>query len=571
VKLACLLALIPFSGTAFAQTFDILRQEITIDVSSSTVTALDISAELAADGPTSEIWIFAPPLPIASLAIDGVEAGVTGHPQYPDLVKIVQLPRPYEDGEPFSLMLRSSGALSCSSRLRPGTLACVRNADETVLVPASPDAGWYLLNLFAFDPFEGAITIRAPSGFELASVQGEPEELMEEGDRTTARFAFEPTEALAVYAGRARRVEAPGVLGLYTGDREAKMQRAVDLAAELVPLYRERFGPAPFDRATIVSIPRGFPFGGIGLVGTVFFGDYVVGELDYLLEQGTAHELAHTWWGGLASSADPAAAGFFSESFAEWSARWALGRVQGSEARASGNRMNAVWYMYGRPDGMDIAVLDPAVRESPLFVFVTYHKAPVVLGMIESAMGETAFTEALRATIARGAGASSIATLLEDFERAGYDASRDVRQWLEGTGFPRLAVSAERANGNVALSIELAEDFHFELPARAYRPDGTFEEVRLRVSPGTTRHELSGDPVSIELDPEWTSVREIRAAEGDVSFDGAVDGADLVEVALRIGAYLPSERRRDGGYDPLYDLNEDRRIDELDLIPITQN
>ena len=74
----------------------------------------------------------------------------------------------------------------------------------------------------------------------------------------------------------------------------------------------------------------------------------------------------------------------------------------------------------------------------------------------------------------------------------------------------------------------------------------------------------------IQLDPEWTSVREI-ASSGDVSFDGAVDGIDLVEVALRIGAYLPSERRRDGGYDPLYDLNGDRRIDALDLSAITQN
>ena len=49
---------------------------------------------------------------------------------------------------------------------------------------------------------------------------------------------------------------------------------------------------------------------------------------------------------------------------------------------------------------------------------------------------------ALRATIARGPGGASLAAFLEDLDAAGYDASRDVRQWLMQTGFPRLSVAA---------------------------------------------------------------------------------------------------------------------------------
>jgi aminopeptidase N len=568
MKAAIALAFIPFSGTAFAQGFDILRQDVIVDVSSSTVTTIHSTAELAAEGSTTELVLFAPALPIASFAIDGVPATSRPHPQYPDLVEIVELPRAFEDGEPFTLDVHSEGALSCGSVLQPGTLACMRNADLTILVPASPDVGWYVLNLLALDPFVGSVTVRAPSGFEIAAGQGDPISVEEIGGIATARFDFaRPTENLAVYAGRAERVEAPGVLGLYTGDHREKMQRAVDLAAEILPQYGERFGVLPVDRTRIVSIPRGFPFGGIGLIGTVLFGDYVVGELDYLLEQGTAHEVAHTWWGGLAGSADPSSAGFFNEAFAEWSARWALGRVRGETERTSGDRMNAVWYMYARPNDADVAVLDPAVGESPLYVFVTYHKASVVLRTIEAAMGEAAFTEVLRSMIARGPGGTDIGTFVDDLAGAGYDASRDVREWLESTGFPRVSISVE---GNVALTAEVEGEFHFDLPVRAFASDGTSTDSRLPLAPGSTSHPIDGAPVLIQLDPEWTSVREIRpAVAGDVSFDGAVDGIDLIEVALRAGAHLPAERRVDGSYDPLYDLNGDRRTDDLDLRAIT--
>src|SRR5688572_33057316 len=127
------LILIPFSGTALAQSFDILRQDVTVDISTSTTTAIEMAAEVAAVGTTSELWMLVPPLPVASFFVDGAEATVRSHPQYPDLVKIVELPRTFEDGEAFSLVVRSEGALRCNSQLQPGTLACVRDAAQTIL------------------------------------------------------------------------------------------------------------------------------------------------------------------------------------------------------------------------------------------------------------------------------------------------------------------------------------------------------------------------------------------------------------------------------------------------------
>jgi hypothetical protein len=38
-----------------------------------------------------------------------------------------------------------------------------------------------------------------------------------------------------------------------------------------------------------------------------------------------------------------------------------------------------------------------------------------------------------------------------------------------------------------------------------------------------------------------------------------------MEIALRHGGAIPDERRQDGSYDPLYDVNDDGRIDESDM------
>ena len=61
-------------------------------------------------------------------------------------------------------------------------------------------------------------------------------------------------------------------------------------------------------------------------------------------------------------------------------------------------------------------------------------------------------------------------------------------------------------------------------------------------------------------------MREVTAAlPGDVTLDGEVDGADLVATAVLHGGVLPVERRIDGRYDPLYDLDRDGIIGDADL------
>ena len=66
------------------------------------------------------------------------------------------------------------------------------------------------------------------------------------------------------------------------------------------------FGALPVDDVRFVPLSGRFPFGGMGLLGTILIGDFITfPEFDYMIEQGAAHELAHSWWGGMTSTVDP--------------------------------------------------------------------------------------------------------------------------------------------------------------------------------------------------------------------------------------------------------------------------
>jgi hypothetical protein len=332
-----------------------------------------------------------------------------------------------------------------------------------------------------------------------------------------------------------------------------------DLGAELYPLYGELFGVLPTEHAQVVLVPRNFGAGGLGLMGSPFIAEYVVGEYDFLLVQGTAHELAHSWWAGVASAPNQVEAPFLQEGFAEYSAWLGLGRLYGEETRIAGNRMNATFYMYRRPDGADVAILDPDAYAHPAYLHASYHKGSQVLRMLEARVGEEAFLDALRGLVARGANGLSVAALREEIERAsGEDVGAFLDQWLRATGYPVLTVGPER--------LDLDGTYDLRVTVRETYSDG--RSIDSTVELGAAGVDLTSDSGAVlrEVDPAWTFAREVRpVVEGDVTLDGAVDAADLIAVALRGGSYLPEERRRDGGYDPLFDLDGDRRVDEADV------
>jgi len=575
-NVALLLALV--SAPASAQNLDLLHQVIDIDLTAAPVTTVHLVIDLEILGPSTTLDLLIPPGTISELLVDGVVTAARPHPQGPSLAIQVPFASEKQAGERVRVEMTSSGAISCR---RAGSTECFRTAMLTVFPPAAPAAAWHALNLWWSDAFTAEVQVRVPAGQKVITGQGEPRSVTALADGTE-RWVFDASTAvvgLELVAGAFEKIDAPNAARasayyLPGAVDTAKLAQAVDLAASLLPVYDRLFGAAPIDRVRLIAVPRGLPFGGIGLLGTVLFGDYVFGELDYLLVQGTAHELAHTWWGNMTGAGDSAEAGFFNESFAEYSAWRGLGELQGPAVRTGGVRMNAVWYMYRRPEDRDIAILDPAIEDSDLFVWVTYHKASVALRALETRTGTAAFDRVLKRMVQLGvSNVTSDRFITALSEESGRDLSAEAGGWLRGVGFPHLTASAEIIGSEVVVRVSNDGAQTMLLPVRLTDASGRTTEGTVDIAAGTVEARIAftgARPVLVELDPTWTAPREIiPEVVGDVTFDGEVDALDLIEVALRHGGDLATERRKDGGYDPLYDIDGDRRIGGADLAAIS--
>jgi len=579
VVVSCSLVSVLASTSTWAQSVDFLDQDVRVDVAADPL-HVEVALHVQATGRSEEVAIFVPSIPLVSLEVDGEPLETTPDPTYPDYVLWAAWPEPLEEGDEAVVRMVLDGEPTCTSPFAQGAV-CTRRPDETMLVPSSVAMAWAFTNLFESDPFTATIEVRAPADHLVAAGQGAARVIVDGEDGTrTWRFAADvPTEQLAVYTRVAGSVRAEGALPVVgvapdDPDRLATMEQIATIAAEVLPAHAARYGDLGLDEFHLLTFSDRTAFGGMGLFGNVLLFESILDEpYEYLREQGVAHETAHSWWGGLASAASWEEGGFFNEAFAEYSAWAALGALRGDAVRTSGARMSAVWYMLRRPADEDIAVLDPAVADSPVYVFVTYHKASVILRTLEEGAGAEAFARALARFVARGTGGLSTEALAEDvLAESGWDPTAAMDQWLWTTGFP--TVTAALGADDTTLALDVEGDFSFGLPAVVQRADGTRDELVLEIGPGASEAALpeGAPPIRVELDPRWTLVRLVRpSVPGDVSLDGVVDAIDLVDVALRQGGALPDERRHDGAYDPLYDVDEDERIDRADLDAVVES
>ncbi|MCC7071382.1 MAG: hypothetical protein IT383_08670 [Deltaproteobacteria bacterium] len=568
------------AAPAAAAGIDVVTQDLAVDMSTS-VLRVEIDAVVEVEGYDS-FPIYGLIAPALELRVNGAPATLRADDDYGALVQWLEAP---DAGEgPWSVHVVLEGTPSCRSQLNPALDACTFTSDERVLLPGEPGAAWYLMNLSGTDPFTGSVTLRTDPELHAAAGQGAPLVDEEPGDGSRVRrFAIDtPTETLGAWARRGTAFEvdvASGKRVVVAAPSEAAaepLQRTALTMARVLPRYEALFGALPFDEVHVLPVSGRFPFGGMGLLGNVLLGDFITWpDFDYLIVQGAAHELAHSWWGGLASSGEYVGGGFLQEAFAEYSAWRALGETaaengeDGAAVRLAGVRMNAVWYLTQTDPAAELAILDEELYDQQdVYVLVTYHKGSVVLRALEEKVGQEVFSAALAGMIARGPSGLSVDVLVEEVAAAGGgDITGDVDQWLRQPGHPVLRAGVSEG----ALSLEVEGDYQLHVPVRAHFADGTVQESSLEASSGDNALALGARPVLVEVDPHWTMPRVVTpTVPGDVSLDGRVDAVDLMEVALRAGGRVPDERRRDGAYDPLYDVTADGAIDEEDLAAVRE-
>jgi len=160
--------------------------------------------------------------------------------------------------------------------------------------------------------------------------------------------------------------------------------------------YTTHFSPYAYDELTVVELPR---YGGFGraLAHTVTFTeDYFLsrvkeGEVDQPF-YGTAHEVAHQWWGGQVQGAPVRGHDLLTESLANYSAMLVTAETYGP---ATGRRLYDAQmerYLRGRAEqSHEVPLLD--VDGQP---YLAYRKGAIALYTLRGFIGEAAVDTALR-------------------------------------------------------------------------------------------------------------------------------------------------------------------------------
>src|SRR5688572_18303171 len=176
----------------------------------------------------------------------------------------------------------------------------------------------------------------------------------------------------------------------------ANLDRMMSGMQAALDYYTSAFGPYPYRELRVVEVPpysfngRAFP-SAIGLAEANFITRTGPGIVD-LTFFGTAHEVAHQWWGGQVRPAYAKGRGFVSETLANYSAMLVTEKVLGpAEARRVYDfQMNRYLQRRGET-GRDVPLLE--VDDHP---HVSYGKGAVAMYTLREHIGEEAVNGALR-------------------------------------------------------------------------------------------------------------------------------------------------------------------------------
>ena len=160
--------------------------------------------------------------------------------------------------------------------------------------------------------------------------------------------------------------------------------------------FTTHFGPYPASQLRIVEFARYGNFGiahphTIGFTEDYFLARFHPDEIDQPF-YGTAHEVAHQWWGGQLRGAPVRGHGLLSESLANYSAMMVTEKAYGPQVARRVYDFQMQRYLRGRArSGREVPLL--AVEDQP---YIAYRKGAVALYTLREQIGEARVNTALR-------------------------------------------------------------------------------------------------------------------------------------------------------------------------------
>jgi len=350
----------------------------------------------------------------------------------------------------------------------------------------------------------------------------------------------QPLPGIALSAGAYRVREGnAGEIKLYTyfyPESDPLSGNYLNAAADFLDLYRNLFGPYPFDKFAVVEnfFPTGYGFPSYTLLGSS------VVRLPFIVETSLGHEIAHSWWGN-GVRVDPGG-GNWSEGLVTYVADH-LYQERSSPAAGRAYRLNLLRdYATLVPPELDFPLKEFTVRESPASRAVGYGKAAMVFHMARRQGGDEAFREGLRA-LAREKLFRTASW--DDFGRAIFrgseaGASSFFRPWIDRPGAPVIAlkdVKAEKDGGRWKVSGRLVQEkpyYELRIPLRL-ETDGKAVDAVIPASLGEAPFVLIADsrPSRLVVDPEVDVFRRLDPSEIPPLVNTVRGSGSLLVVAAR--------------------------------------
>jgi hypothetical protein len=396
-------------------------------------------------------------------------------------------------------------------------------------------AGWYPAP--SSTPRLRSVRVTTPAGTEAVTA----------GKRTsrgtTGAFSHssweeqQPVGGLSLCAGpyriEERRVDGVDLYTYFYPDNASLAPRYLDAAAKYIRLYRDLFGPYPFEKFAVVEnfFPTGYVFPSFTLLGSSII------RLPFIIDTSFPHEIAHSWWGN-AIPVDQSE-GNWAEGLVTYLADYLMKeRRSPAEGRDYRMQLLADYTALVTPD-TDLPLAAFTSRVDPASRVIGYGKGAMVFHMIRTEIGDRAFFGALREIYRDRLNRS---TTWSDLERAfsrnsGRDLSSFIKQWLTRPGGTRLTLSkvTRRREGSgwaVSGTVEQSSPFYELRLSLRLEADGPLVQELLQITGGLTPFSIfsATEPRRLLLDPETEVFRVLAPDEVPVTVNSIKGSKQLLAV-----------------------------------------
>lgn len=379
--------------------------------------------------------------------------------------------------------------------------------------------GWYPAPTVI--PGRRIIGISAPVGMEAVTA-GKRVVRTTAGGVTLSRWEEQrPVDQLSLSAGpyqvEDRALDGVDIHAYLYPDNAALGPRYLDAAATYIAMYKELFGPYPFEKFAVVEnfLPTGYAFPSYTLLGSRVI------RLPFIINTSFPHEIAHNWWGN--GVLVDYSQGNWSEGLATYLADYLMKEKNSAEeARDYRFKLVTDYAALVAPDKA-FALRDFTSRVDPASRAIGYGKSAMLFHMLRTMIGDQAFFGAL-SEICRERLYRS--TSWSDFTRAfsqssGRDLAPFMEQWLNRPGGPHLALEnvTERRSGKewsvTGKIIQSAPFYQLPVPLRLETATGSERRTVQIDNRKSTDFSINvtSRPQRLLLDPDMDLFRLLQPAE----------------------------------------------------------